>query len=178
VNTQTNTSLTESAKINKSVLWTPQYRFIYLGTFCYAYVGLGVHNTDLFILALSVMLVLDKHNRKCQDKYICIVNTQTNVSIIESVKINKSVLWTPKPTQVNDDWHSMTRSYNIPLFHYYINVREYRNDNQKCMWTSKMYSRNTKTTNEPTASNNKSDRPQVNIWHTWKTLLDRCTEIH
>ena len=35
-----------------------QYRFIYLGTFCYACVGLGVHNTDLFILALSVMLVL------------------------------------------------------------------------------------------------------------------------
>ena len=33
-----------------------------------------------------------------------------------------------------------------------------------------MYSRNTKTTNEPTASNNKSDRPQVNIWDTWKTL--------
>jgi hypothetical protein len=27
-----------------------------------------------------------------------------------------------------------------------------------------MYSRNTKTTN------NKSDRPQVNIWYTWKTL--------
>ena len=38
------------------------------------------------------------------------------------------------------------------------------------MWTFKMYSRNIKTTNEPTASNNKSDRPQVNIWHTWKTL--------
>ena len=35
-----------------------QFRFIYLGTFCYAYIGLGVHNTDLFILALSVMLVL------------------------------------------------------------------------------------------------------------------------
>ena len=33
-----------------------------------------------------------------------------------------------------------------------------------------MYSRNTKTTNEPTASNNKSDRPQVKIWDTWKTL--------
>jgi hypothetical protein len=31
-------------------------------------------------------------------------------------------------------------------------------------------SSNTKTTNEPTASNNKSDRPQVNIWDTWKTL--------
>ena len=29
------------------------------------------------------------------------------------------------------------------------------------MRTFKMYSRNTKTTNEPTASNNKSDRPQV-----------------
>ena len=29
------------------------------------------------------------------------------------------------------------------------------------MWTFKMYSRNVKTTNEPTASNNKSDRPQV-----------------
>jgi hypothetical protein len=28
------------------------------------------------------------------------------------------------------------------------------------MWTFKMYSRNTKTTNETTASNNKSDRPQ------------------
>ena len=27
-----------------------------------------------------------------------------------------------------------------------------------------MYSRNTKTINESTASNNKSDRPQVNIW--------------
>jgi hypothetical protein len=38
------------------------------------------------------------------------------------------------------------------------------------MWTFKMYSRNTKTTNEPTASNNKSDRPQVNMWDTWKTL--------
>ena len=35
-----------------------QYRFIYLGTFCYAYNALGVHNTDLFILALSVLLVL------------------------------------------------------------------------------------------------------------------------
>ena len=35
-----------------------QYRFIYLGTFCYACVDLGIHNTDLFILALSVMLVL------------------------------------------------------------------------------------------------------------------------
>ena len=33
-----------------------------------------------------------------------------------------------------------------------------------------MYSRNTKTTNEPTASNNKSDRPQMKIWDTWKTL--------
>jgi hypothetical protein len=33
-----------------------------------------------------------------------------------------------------------------------------------------MYSRNTKTTNEPTASINKSDRPQVNIWDNWKTL--------
>ena len=31
------------------------------------------------------------------------------------------------------------------------------------MRTFKMYSRNTKTTNEPTATNNKSDRPQVNI---------------
>jgi hypothetical protein len=39
------------------------------------------------------------------------------------------------------------------------------------MWTFKMYSRNTKATNEPTAStNNKSDRPQVNIWDNWKTL--------
>ena len=38
------------------------------------------------------------------------------------------------------------------------------------MWTFKMYSRNTKTTNEPTASNNKLDRPQVKIWDTWKTL--------
>jgi hypothetical protein len=38
------------------------------------------------------------------------------------------------------------------------------------MWTFIMYSRNTKTTNEPTASNNKSDRPQVKIWDTWKTL--------
>jgi hypothetical protein len=38
------------------------------------------------------------------------------------------------------------------------------------MWTFKMYSRNTKTTNEPTASNNKSDRPQVNIWDNWTTL--------
>ena len=35
-----------------------QYRFIYIGTFCYAYIGLGVHNTDLFILALSVMLTM------------------------------------------------------------------------------------------------------------------------
>jgi hypothetical protein len=38
------------------------------------------------------------------------------------------------------------------------------------MWTFKMYSRNTKTTNEPTGSNNKSDRPQVKICDTWKTL--------
>jgi hypothetical protein len=38
------------------------------------------------------------------------------------------------------------------------------------MRTFKMYSRNTKTTNEPTASNNKSERPQVNIWDNWKTL--------
>jgi hypothetical protein len=37
------------------------------------------------------------------------------------------------------------------------------------MWTFKMYSRNAKT-NEPTASNNKSDRPQVNIWDNWKSL--------
>ena len=35
-----------------------QYIFIYLGTFCYTYIGLGVHNTDLFISALSVMLTL------------------------------------------------------------------------------------------------------------------------
>jgi hypothetical protein len=33
-----------------------------------------------------------------------------------------------------------------------------------------MYSRNAKTTNEQIASNNKSDRPQVNIWDIWKTL--------
>ena len=33
-----------------------------------------------------------------------------------------------------------------------------------------MYSRNTKTTNEPTTSNNKSDRPHVNIWDNLKTL--------
>jgi hypothetical protein len=38
------------------------------------------------------------------------------------------------------------------------------------MWTFKMNSRNTKTTNEPTATNNKSDRPQGNILDTWKTL--------
>jgi hypothetical protein len=38
------------------------------------------------------------------------------------------------------------------------------------MRTFKMYSRSTKTTNEPTASNNKLDRPQVNIWDTWTTL--------
>jgi hypothetical protein len=38
------------------------------------------------------------------------------------------------------------------------------------MWTFKMYFRNTKTTNEPTASNNKLDRPQLNIWENWKTL--------
>jgi hypothetical protein len=38
------------------------------------------------------------------------------------------------------------------------------------MWTFNMYSRNTKTTNEPTASNNKSDRTQMNIWDIWKTL--------
>ena len=43
------------------------------------------------------------------------------------------------------------------------------------MWTFKMYSRKTKTTNEPTASNSKSDRPQVNIWDTWKTL--KCLNI-
>jgi hypothetical protein len=35
-----------------------QYRFIYLDTFCYAYIGLGVHNTDLFIMALSVVISL------------------------------------------------------------------------------------------------------------------------
>jgi hypothetical protein len=34
------------------------------------------------------------------------------------------------------------------------------------MGTFKIYSRNTKTTNEPIASNNKSDRPQVKIWNT------------
>jgi hypothetical protein len=54
-----------------------QYRFIYLGTFCYAYIALGVHNTDLFILALSVILTLVwvftiqiylSWNRKCHDK--------------------------------------------------------------------------------------------------------------
>ena len=33
-------------------------RFIYLGAFCYAYNALGVHNTNLFILTLSVMLTL------------------------------------------------------------------------------------------------------------------------
>jgi hypothetical protein len=38
------------------------------------------------------------------------------------------------------------------------------------MWIFKMYSRNAKTTNESTANNNKSDRPQVKIWDTWKTL--------
>ena len=38
------------------------------------------------------------------------------------------------------------------------------------MWTFKMYFRNTRTTSEPTASNNKSDRTQVNIWDTWQTL--------
>ena len=38
------------------------------------------------------------------------------------------------------------------------------------MWTFEIYSRSTKTTNEPTATNNKSDRPQVNILDTWKTL--------
>ena len=43
-----------------------------------------------------------------------------------------------------------------------------------------MYSRNTKTTNEPTASNNKSDRPQVNIWDNLKTLkyLNLNDSIH
>jgi hypothetical protein len=48
------------------------------------------------------------------------------------------------------------------------------------MWTFKMYSLNTKTTNEPTASNNKSDRPQVNIWDNWKTLkyLNINASIH
>ena len=35
-----------------------QYRCIYLGTFCYTYNGLCVHNTDLFISALFVMLRL------------------------------------------------------------------------------------------------------------------------
>ena len=34
----------------------------------------------------------------------------------------------------------------------------------------KMYSRNAKTTNKPTASINKLDRPWVNIWDTWKIL--------
>ena len=38
------------------------------------------------------------------------------------------------------------------------------------MWTLKMYSRSTKTTNEPTAGNYKSDRPQVKICDTWQTL--------
>ena len=43
-----------------------------------------------------------------------------------------------------------------------------------------MYSRNTKTTNEPTAINNKSDRPQVKIWDTCKTLkyLDINDSFH
>ena len=35
-----------------------QYRFIYIDTFCYAYIDLGVHNADIFIMALSAMLVL------------------------------------------------------------------------------------------------------------------------
>ena len=35
-----------------------QYRFIYLDTFCSAYIGLGVHNTDLLIMALSVVIAL------------------------------------------------------------------------------------------------------------------------
>jgi hypothetical protein len=39
-------------------------------------------------------------------------------------------------------------------------------------WTFKMYSLNTKTTNEPTASNNKTDRPHMNIWDNWKTLTN------
>ena len=34
------------------------------------------------------------------------------------------------------------------------------------MSTFKMYSSNTKITNKPNPSNNKSDRPQVNIWDT------------
>ena len=38
------------------------------------------------------------------------------------------------------------------------------------MWTFRIYSRSKKTTNEPTASNNKSGRLQVNNWDTWKTL--------
>ena len=48
------------------------------------------------------------------------------------------------------------------------------------MRTFKMYSRNTKTTNEPTASNNKSGRPQVNIWDTWNTLtyLNKNDSFH
>jgi uncharacterized membrane protein len=75
VNTQTNTSIIESAKINKSVL------FIYLGTFCYAYIGLGVHNTDLFTLALSVMLTL-----------VWVFTIQIYLSLTESAKINKSGL--------------------------------------------------------------------------------------
>jgi hypothetical protein len=33
-----------------------------------------------------------------------------------------------------------------------------------------MFSCNTKTTNEPTATNTKYDIPYVNIWDTWKTL--------
>ena len=43
-----------------------------------------------------------------------------------------------------------------------------------------MYSRNTKTTIEPTASNNKSDRLQVKIWDTCKTLkyLDINDSFH
>ena len=38
------------------------------------------------------------------------------------------------------------------------------------MCAFKIYFRNTKATNEPTASNNKSERPQVKIWDSRKTL--------
>ena len=38
------------------------------------------------------------------------------------------------------------------------------------MFRTDEYSRNTKTTNEPGPQLSKSDRPQVNIWDTRKTL--------
>jgi hypothetical protein len=70
-----------------------------------------------------------------------------------------------------DSWYQQEKNIQdtIQVFQIWHNLCSERTS-IPYMSTFKMYSRNTKTTNEPTASNNKSDRPQVKIWDTWKTL--------